>query len=255
MFTFLTFLFFLLLFFFFLRQYFRLKREKELILMQIAHELRAPLTILQGYAESLRHLGKLSSSQIKEIGKQILLSSERMDRIVSVFMTLARLEKEEKAEPVCDLSKSIKKCQELLLSAHPKVHLFIPEKLDSSLVCMEESLFEIVLMNLLENAVRYSGEGKKIQISCIEKEKKLLLCVADEGIGMRASHLPYIFRCFYSVNPRMSRKMGGAGLGLFIVKKILDKYHATISVQSKENEGTTFSLLLPKCKALGKKDS
>jgi signal transduction histidine kinase len=222
------------------------QKKNELLPYQIAHELKAPLTILQGYAEVLLHLEKLSPKQAQEIGNKILAASLRMDRIVSAFMMLAGEERYAKKADGADLFVILKKSRDHLLQIHSRACVQIPEKKEPLLIAVEEPFLEIILSNLLENAARYSPAGALIRISVEEKKKSVLLSVTDQGVGLLKQHRSRIFKSFYSADKELSRKHGGWGLGLFIVKKILQKTRGKISVQSTLGEGTTFSLTLPK---------
>ena len=238
---FLTSLFLALLFFALTKM--RLRQKKmDCLPFQIAHELRSPLTILQGYAETITLLPHLSPSQIQEIGRKMLLASQRIDRIVAAFMTLSEVEKEQCPAVACDLWRCLERCKEHILERYSKRVLLLPQKKENLWIGMKESFLEIVLMNLLENAARYSLEDTPIRITWEEKKGGLLLSIEDQGAGIDPQHLPHIFKSFYCADREESRKHGGAGLGLFIVKRILDQANGKIFVRSKKGEGTIFSL-------------
>jgi two-component system phosphate regulon sensor histidine kinase PhoR len=101
-----------------------------------------------------------------------------------------------------------------------------------------------LLINLLDNAIKYTEEGK-ITITCIEEDNKLVLRVKDTGIGIAKDHLSRIFERFYRVDKGRSRKQGGTGLGLSIVKHIVELYNGNIQVESEPGTGTEFKISLP----------
>ena len=105
---------------------------------------------------------------------------------------------------------------------------------------------EQALVNLLENALKYTPAGGRITVRCIERGPEVAIEVEDSGIGIPAESLPRIFERFYRVDPSRSRGMGGTGLGLAIVKHIARAHHGRVEVRSVEGAGTTFTLLLPR---------
>ena len=107
-------------------------------------------------------------------------------------------------------------------------------------------LLELALMNLLENGVKYSSSPAKLTLTLEPKKHEVAISIQDRGIGIRAEDLPHIFERFYTVNKSHSRRLGGAGLGLSIVKTIIEKHEGTISASSIPGQGTTFTITLPK---------
>ncbi len=106
-------------------------------------------------------------------------------------------------------------------------------------------LYELVY-NLLDNAIKYNVPKGSVTLSLSQEEERALLQVSDTGIGVPPEHLERIFERFYRVDKSRSKQTGGTGLGLSIVKHIVEYHHGTISLTSKEGEGTTFTVVLPK---------
>lgn len=211
-----------------------------------SHELRTPLTIIRGFAETLHDLPNLSQEMLREIAEKILKTSIRLEVLVKSLLTLADIEgfNEDQLQPI-ELTPVVETCKENLVTAHSRVNVSIQQKTEQLLVCADLPLLEMALMNLLENAVRYSPVPAEITIT-IEKEGKWAqLSVADQGIGIPEADLPHIFDRFYTIDKARSRKFGGAGLGLSIVKAIIQKHRGEISVFSKLGQGTTFTIRLP----------
>jgi len=107
-------------------------------------------------------------------------------------------------------------------------------------------LLEQAVVNLLDNAINYSEEGKSVTIRAQEKEQEILIQVEDHGSGIERKHLDRIFERFYRVDKSRSRKLGGTGLGLSIVKHILEAHGGQVSVESQPGRGSTFTLHLPR---------
>ncbi len=227
---------FLLFFFFYKKTKAFMKKEKELFAFQMAHELRSSLTILMGYAEALKDF-ELGSSQRKEIAAKILSSSQKLDQIINSLLLLAKEEKKES----CDLFKSLEECKKELCLLHPKAKISIEQKPEPFFLSIEKGLLEIVLRNLLENAIRYSKKDPKIAVSFLEKHTHIEISIEDEGQGIAQEEQERIFDRFYTSDKKL-----GCGLGLFIVQKIVERSHGKISLSSSVGKGSRFSLLLPK---------
>ena len=103
-----------------------------------------------------------------------------------------------------------------------------------------------VVLNLLQNAVRYNGEGGEIRLSTVSDEANAVLSVADSGMGIARDDIPHLFERFYRADKARSRAQGGVGLGLSICKSIVDTHGGTISVESEPGIGTTFTVKLPR---------
>jgi two-component system phosphate regulon sensor histidine kinase PhoR len=114
------------------------------------------------------------------------------------------------------------------------------------MVDADADLLELAIMNLLENGVKYSKPPAHLTIHLGEKKNEVIIAIEDQGIGIPPEDVPHIFERFYTVNKAHSRRLGGAGLGLSIVKTIVDKHEGTLSVTSVLGKGTTFTITLPK---------
>ena len=114
------------------------------------------------------------------------------------------------------------------------------------MVDADPDLLELAMMNLLENGIKYSKPPAHLTIHLRETKNDVIIAIQDRGIGIPTDDIPHIFQRFYTVNKSHSRRLGGAGLGLSIVKTIIDKHEGTISVASELGHGTTFTITLPK---------
>ena len=211
-----------------------------------SHELRTPLTIIRGFAETLHDLPDLSQEMLKEISEKILKTSIRLEMLVKSLLTLADIEgfDEEQLQPV-ELIPIAETCVENLRISHPHARVAIHRKESSIFIRADLPLLEMAIMNLLENAVRYSPVPAHITLTIDVSGEWAQLAVADQGIGIPEADLPHIFDRFYTIDKARSRKFGGAGLGLSIVKAIVQKHRGEISVVSKLGKGTTFMIRMP----------
>jgi two-component system phosphate regulon sensor histidine kinase PhoR len=122
--------------------------------------------------------------------------------------------------------------------------LNIPEYIPKILA--DELLLEQAMLNLSDNAIKYTREGGTVTLSAQSKGSEVEVSVSDTGIGIASEHLPRIFERFYRVDKGRSREMGGTGLGLSIVKNIIEKHGGKVWAESELNEGSTFFFTLPK---------
>lgn len=212
-----------------------------------SHELRTPITIIRGFAETLHDNPTLSQTLVHEITEKIVRTCGRLDRLVKSLLTLSDIENlSEDSFCTSDLFSLIENCKQILLSTNPEVSLEVQKMCESASLVLDPDLFELAIMNLLENAVKYSPSPAQIKvlIELVDPEH-IKIVVQDYGIGIPEKDLPHIFDRFYTVDKARSRKSGGAGLGLSIVKTIIDKHRGTIKATSELGKGTCFVITLP----------
>lgn len=208
-----------------------------------SHELRTPITIIKGFAETLHDMPDLPRDLVVDITEKIVRNCQRMDNLVKSLLTLADLEN----LPInrfqeCDLVALVESCRQLILSVYPTAHVEIEKQAGSFIILGDPDILELAISNLLENAAKYSVAPAHIRVIFEENEKEIKMSIEDKGIGIPASSLEHIFDRFYTVSKAHSRRLGGVGLGLAIVKTIIEKHEGTISVSSIVGKGTTFTL-------------
>jgi two-component system phosphate regulon sensor histidine kinase PhoR len=224
-------------------EYNNLTTLKRDFALNVSHELRTPLTSIKGFIETMAQ--ELDSEHLPYL--QVLQrNTDRLIAIVEDLLTLSRLEHGEKIEyetvNLTQLLQNIKKMMEQKLK----------EKNLELMIDTEAGLFieadayklEQVFINLLDNAIKYSDKGQ-IQIQTKIKNNDCQIAIKDSGIGIPAEHIPRIFDRFYVVNKSRARKYSSSGLGLSIVKHIIQLHGGSVDVYSKVNEGTTFTITLP----------
>ena len=152
---------------------------------------------------------------------------------------LSRLEK-------CDLYTMIEQASNQVHDLFPDalINLYLPPN-EEMIIDADPSLMELAVINLIENAAKYSLPPAQIEISLQKEDGKIKLNIADKGLGILKDDLEHIFERFYTVDKAHSQKMGGSGLGLSIVKTVIHKHFGQISVESEMNKGTTFTIILP----------
>ncbi len=211
-----------------------------------SHELRTPITIIRGFAETLNDLPDLSQEMLKEITEKIVRTCHRLDSLVKSLLTLTDIENlsDERLLPV-DVVLICDNCKHIILTAHPNAKVNLHKGIEKGVVLADPDLLEMAVINLLQNAVKYSPAPAQIDLSVNAQGKQIIIRVEDHGIGIPEADLPHIFNRFYTVDKARSRKFGGTGLGLSIVKTIVQKHKGTIQVASQLGHGTTFTISLP----------
>ncbi len=211
-----------------------------------SHELRTPITIIRGFAETLSDLPDISKELLKDITEKIVRTCGRLDKLVKSLLTLSDIENlsDDKFRPT-DLVLLTENCKHLLLTAHRNAVVTFHTELNRAIIVADGDLLDLAIMNLLENAIRYSPAPAQIDISIERVGEDVHLNIRDRGIGIPEADIPHIFDRFYTVDKARSRKSGGAGLGLSIVKTIVDKLRGYVSVSSELGKGSTFTISLP----------
>lgn len=219
-------------------------RQKD-FLSTVSHELRTPLSYIAGYTEGFQR-GIIPEDQQQEIWSIIRNETKRMQKLTSDLLGLTHKEVESiNRQPVIMAEVVRQVIQVLSIAIHEKqltIHLNLDEEW---IVAGDEHLLEQVCINLLENAIRYSQEKSQIRISAITREKEGTLIIQDEGIGIAAEDLTHITERFYRVNKARSSSDGGTGLGLTIVKQIVDQHQGQLLFESELGKGTTVQIVLP----------
>ncbi|RLB70189.1 MAG: hypothetical protein DRH04_04010 [Deltaproteobacteria bacterium] len=213
-----------------------------------SHELRTPLTILRGEVEiGLR--GDRSAAEYRDILVSNLEEIERMSKIVSDLLLLSRSDmgQEVLSRESVDLRDVVQELiNQLAMLAEQKDIVLTGDVQPVPLVSGDKLRLRQMAANLIANAIRYTSEGGRVNVRLEAVEQGVKLVVEDTGIGIPEADLPRIFDRFYRVDKARSREEGGSGLGLSIVKWIVDAHHGDITVESVVGEGTTFTVVLPR---------
>ena len=211
----------------------------------VSHELRTPLTVIHGFVEILQEQAK--TTDVTRPLAMIQSQTDHMRRLVDDLLTLSRIE-DDSYKPVHELILMQELGEKLLADAQTfsqgKHH--IDSDIDATLN-LHGVYAEIysAFSNLVSNAIRYTPAGGKIHIRWQRQENTAVFTVQDNGIGIEAEHIPRLTERFYRVEQSRSRETGGTGLGLSIVKHILLRHNATLSIDSRYGEGSTFQAIFP----------
>jgi two-component system, OmpR family, phosphate regulon sensor histidine kinase PhoR len=227
----------------------RVEKTRRDFIANVSHELRTPLTSIQGYAETILDSSG-EGNHTREFLEIIRKNAARMSRLTEDLLTLARVESGETrfdVEPVHAselLSDALESFQEV--SRSQNIDLIVEDAASSATVQADREAVHQVFSNLIENALKYAGSGRKIVLGSRQLEHSIEFYVKDFGPGIGSEHLSRLFERFYRVDKARSRESGGTGLGLAIAKHIVLAHGGSIRAESELNHGSTFvfSLLL-----------
>ncbi len=212
----------------------------------VTHELKTPLTSIRGFIDTLKG-GAIKEEAVANRFLDIIdIEAERLYSLIQDILLLSEIESKREYESIpFDMNQCVNSVIELLCSKlTDKVKIiFEPQPYLKPFICNPDRMKQL-LINLLDNAIKYTEEGS-ITISCTEENNNLILRVKDTGIGIGKDHLSRIFERFYRVDKGRSRKQGGTGLGLSIVKHIVELYNGNIQLESQPGVGTEFMISLP----------
>lgn len=224
-----------------------LEMRKDFI-ANASHELKTPITIIRGFAETLHDNPDLPKETSIEITGKIVRNCQRMTSLIKDLLTLADIEKLSSNRLVeCDLMEILEHAREMVLDIYPTAQISINKYSDKDLhVLADPDLMDLALTNLVENAAKYSNAPAEIKVVIAEEDSFVTVSITDKGIGIPENELENIFQRFYTVNKAHSQKMGGTGLGLAIVESIVEKHFGKITVTSVLGQGSTFKVFIPK---------
>ncbi len=216
----------------------------------VSHELRTPVASIRGYAETLLDGAIADEEHVKKFIEIIHQDSERLSELIDDLLDLARIEsgKMKMVLLPINLSNVVQKTISILNPQIKNKHLTVSSKLSSDIpkVLADEARISQVILNLLDNAVKYTPEGGQIVVDAVKSNHYVQMDIIDSGIGIPEKDLLRVFERFYRVDKARSREMGGTGLGLSIVKHIVQAHNGRVWVDSELGKGSTFHFTLPR---------
>jgi signal transduction histidine kinase len=216
------------------------------LIADVAHELRTPLSNIQGYLEAIRdRVMKPNAATIRSLNEEAALLSRLVNELQELSLAEAgELKMVYQTEDIAKLVKpAVTPWQPQLAAREISLSLDLPDNLP--LVNIDWQRVNQVLHNLLENAVAHTGKGGTITVAAAKQGDWVEVCVSDTGEGIPAEDLPHIFERFYRVDKSRARATGGSGLGLTIAKRLVEAHGGKITVQSELGKGSRFSFTLP----------
>ncbi|OGB86947.1 hypothetical protein A3H38_06850 [candidate division WOR-1 bacterium RIFCSPLOWO2_02_FULL_46_20] len=210
----------------------------------VSHELKTPLTAIKGYVDTLVAGAIDDPDNNRRFLEKIAKNADSLAALIDDILALSRLEVHRGIAPFekVFLADEIEKALETLAPAIKEKRIEIVNLSGGAVVGEPSQLYRAIL-NLLDNAIKYSHPGGKVEIVIAKTEKELCLSVTDHGMGIPAEHHARIFERFYRVDKARSREMGGTGLGLAIVKHIMEIHGGRVELKSAAGQGAKFTLV------------
>jgi two-component system phosphate regulon sensor histidine kinase PhoR len=233
----------------------RLEVVRRDFVANVSHEIRTPLTSIKGFIETLLDGAIEEPETAKRFLKIMIKQSNRLNSIIEELLALASIEESEKRQIVQFSETKIKNMIDSAISVclpraqNKNITLKITGN-DKIKLVMNATLVEQALVNLIDNAIKYSAENTSVEIEGMVDKNECIISVKDQGIGIAKEQLPRIFERFYRVDKARSRTLGGTGLGLAIVKHIAKVLNGRVTVESEVGKGSTFKFIIPKLKKL-----
>ena len=219
--------------------------RKEFV-ANVSHELKTPLTSISGFIETLQQ-GAAEDPEIRTRFIDIIsIETSRLKRLIEDLLVLSDIENRKESADVQEFSakEEIEKTVQTLQPIAEDKNVELITGCDEDFVILGSPYrFRQMMVNLIENAVKYSEEGGRVWIEARKLDTKVQVTVKDEGIGIAEEHLDRLFERFYRVDKSRSAKAGGTGLGLSIVKHIAALFNAELKVESKVGEGSIFYVI------------
>jgi signal transduction histidine kinase len=215
--------------------------ERQRFIDNLAHEMRTPITAILGYGEFLKN-AKYTPEESTIAIDYIIHQSERMQNLVRKLMELARLNNTEITPQPIDLRQILAYVESTLEQYIKEKHIHLEIDLQSAIIAGDRDLIESLMLNIMENALRASSDGGKIEVKSLHEGNELILSIIDYGTGINEHDRSKIFEPFYRADKSRSRANGGAGLGLSLCKQICDLHNARMEIISQPDIGTTMTI-------------
>lgn len=215
----------------------------------VSHELKTPLTSISGFAEMIANGMYQKPDDVKLFGSRIVNESQRMLTLIDTIMHLSRIEETETTITwkTVSVDSLVHYAADLIEPQAKAKNITISVDTEPLYTYGNAALLSELVMNLLDNAVKYNKEGGSVHAALKpEGEDKLSLTISDNGIGIPKEKQDRVFERFYRAEESRNKSTGGSGLGLAICKHIVEKHKGTLSMTSEEGKGTTFTVILPR---------
>ncbi len=227
----------------------RLEQVRRDFVANVSHELKTPVTSIKGFIETLLDGAMNKPEDSRRFLEIIARQTDRLNSIIDDLLTLSRVEQQsERAELTMEpvklksiMNAAVSLCE--IKATGKNIHIQVD--CDESIqVNANASLLEQAIVNLVDNAIKYSDPDSEVRIEVARADQEICLSVHDQGCGIAKDHLPRLFERFYRIDKARSRSLGGTGLGLAIVKHIVQSHKGRVEVESILGEGSNFKIFL-----------
>lgn len=219
----------------------------------VSHELRTPLTSIRGFADTmLMSFDKLDKNQIQKFLTIIKEQSNRLIKLVENLLSISKIQVQQSnlVYKSVNAKSQIEQVIDVIKNQYPTHAFELKSKTDVPNILVDENKFQQIMINLLDNAAKYSYErgSVKVTVANSKKENFVSIKVEDHGVGIEPENMSKIFEKFARIENHLTRKTEGSGLGLYIVKNLIEKMGGQICVESSTtlpNSGSVFEVILP----------
>ncbi|KAB3538572.1 cell wall metabolism sensor histidine kinase WalK [Alkaliphilus pronyensis] len=226
----------------------KLEKMRSDFVANVSHELKTPLTSISGFVETLKS-DAIDDEETKMRFLDIIdIETERLSRLIDDILSLSEIESTtNNIRQEIYTTEAINEVIEIIKPIANDKEIVINTEIEGSLpqIYGNRDWFKQMLINLLDNAIKYTPQGGKVYINAYKKYKNVVIVVRDTGLGIPKNELPRLFERFYRVDKARSKKLGGTGLGLAIVKHIVIAFNGRIKVNSEVGKGTEFTVIIP----------
>ena len=222
------------------------ENQRRQFVSDASHELKTPLASIKLLSDSILQ-NEMDMDTVKEFVSDIGNEAERLNRMSSKLLSLSRIESMDEVDnEIVNIIPTAQKVIRMLsrIASTSNVTLIADFQQDSPILIPEDDLYQIIF-NLVENGIKYNRRGGTLTVTLARLEDYAVLTVADTGVGIPTDAIPYLFDRFFRVDKARSRKSGGSGLGLSIVKSMVEKNDGTINVESVPGKGSSFTIRFP----------
>lgn len=224
----------------------KIERIRKDFVTNVTHELKTPLTSIKGYIELLKDRDELDNATKQRFLEIIEIEADRLTDLINDLLLLSDVENNKGRIEIFQVNDIISEVMEVMntISSEKGIELMCFYG-DEVTIFGDKNRFKQMMINLIDNAVKYTNPGGEVRISTIIEEAKIFITVEDNGIGIEKKHIDRLFERFYRTDKSRSRAEGGTGLGLAIVKHIVKNFDGTIKVESEVDVGSKFTVIIP----------
>ena len=227
----------------------KLEKIRSEFVANVSHELKTPLTSIKGFVETLKAGAIEDNDAAMRFLNIIEDEADRLNRLITDILSLSELENK-KIKTRYEIINTVDKIMEIVSllqtqALNKNISLNAKVEADISKLIVDPDQFKQMLINLVDNAVKYTPEGGAVEVIAYNSGNDVIIKIKDNGIGISKEHIPRLFERFYRVDKARSRNVGGTGLGLAIVKHIVMQFEGKIEVFSEVGKGTEFILSIP----------
>jgi len=228
----------------------RMKKLEDMrkdFVANVSHEIRTPLTAIVGAVETMleNNLGGKERNRMLEI---LAKHSQRLNVLVEDILSLSKIEQgiDELDFTYSSAAQMVEGAVDACREKADEKNITIKMDIEDFELNMDQGLFQQAVINLIDNAVKYSGKGEVVRVKTRKSDESFDISVSDDGCGIPQEHIPRIFERFYRVDKARSRELGGTGLGLSIVKYVVSAHGGEVIVDSTPGKGSTFTIRIPR---------